>query len=233
MEGYRPRSARHRKRARGRLPSIAYIGYKQCLRFQRRMQVARNGRRTSAMEQQSVNRYSGCIQALHWVTAILVLFAFIYGPGGSEERVYAASRDVDRQLHETLGLGVLALAAVQVLWRMVDARPEPLQGPRWIVVTAKVVQITLYVLLFAVPLTAIAGAWLEGHALTLLGGMRIPPPVTESHAIGAKIAGVHTWLGDAMMWVAGLHALAALYHHFVLNDSVLKSMLPRWISRDS
>lgn len=184
------------------------------------------------MEQQSVNRYGAPAQALHWLTAVLVLVAFIYGPGGSEERVYSASRDFDRQLHETLGVSVLVLVALRVLWRTVDTRPEPPQLARWMDITAKVVRITLYVLLFVVPLTAIVGAWMEGHALTLLGGMRIPPLVSESHATGAKIASVHTWLGDAILWVAGTHALAALYHHFVLKDGVLRSMLPRWISKE-
>jgi cytochrome b561 len=99
--------------------------------------------------------------------------------------------------------------------------------------TARVVQIALYALLFAVPLTAITGAWLEGHPLTLVAGIRIPPWIRESHATGATIASVHTWLGDAIVWVAGVHALAGLYHHFVLNDGVLKSMLPRWILRKS
>ena len=37
-------------------------------------------------------------------------------------------------------------------------------------------------------------------------------------------------IGDAILWLAGLHALAALYHHLVLKDGVLASMLPRWIS---
>jgi len=183
------------------------------------------------MEHRPVTRYSPLAQALHWLTAILVLIAFIYGPGGSEERVYSAARDFDRQLHETLGLAVLTLVALRVVWRAVDRRPEPPQGPRWMETTARVVQGTLYVLLFAVPLTAIAGAWLEGHALTLLGGVRISPLVSESHALGAKIASVHTWLGDAILWVAGLHALASLYHHFVLDDNVLRSMLPEWIAR--
>jgi cytochrome b561 len=84
----------------------------------------------------------------------------------------------------------------------------------------------LYVLLFAVPLTAITGAWLEGHPLTLLGGVAIAPWLAESHASGAQIAEIHTWLGDAILWLAGLHALAALAHHFLLRDGVLLSMLP-------
>jgi len=32
------------------------------------------------------DRYGGVAQAFHWIVAILVLVAFIYGPGGSEER---------------------------------------------------------------------------------------------------------------------------------------------------
>ena len=180
-----------------------------------------------------VTRYSAPAQALHWLTAVLVLIAFIYGPGGSEERVYSASRDFDRQLHETLGASVLALVVLRILWRAVDTRPDPPQVARWMHILAKVVQITLYVLLLAVPATAIVGAWMEGHALTLLGGMRIPPLITESHATGVKIASVHTWLGDAIVWVAGFHALASLYHHFVLKDGVLRSMLPRWNSSKS
>ncbi|MGA8785710.1 MAG: cytochrome b, partial [Polaromonas sp.] len=35
--------------------------------------------------------------------------------------------------------------------------------------------------------------------------------------------------GDAIVWLAGFHAAAALFHHFVLKDGVLASMLPRWL----
>lgn len=179
------------------------------------------------MERQAMNHYSVPTKIVHWLTAILVLVAFIYGPGGSEQRVYSAARDVDRQLHETLGLCVLGLVVLRILWRAIDKRPEPPPMARWMSLAAGLVQAALYVLLFAVPLTAIAGAWLEGHALTLLGGIEIRPPLAESHALGAKLAEVHTWLGDVIIWLAGAHALAGLFHHYVLKDGVLKSMLPR------
>jgi len=179
--------------------------------------------------QRSLVRYGNVAQAIHWVTAILVLIAFLYGPGGSEERVYSPARDFDRQLHETLGICVFGLVVMRVLWRMVDSQPDPPQVSRWMGLAAKAVQRALYLLLFALPLTAIAGAWLEGHPLTLLGGVEIAPLLGLSHDLGAKIATLHTWLGDAILWLAGLHALAALYHHFVLKDGVLASMLPRWL----
>jgi len=182
------------------------------------------------MKPPSSVRYGPVAQAFHWATAILVVVAFVYGPGGSESRVYSTARDFDRQLHETLGLCVLALVVVRLAWRMlVDDRPDPPQVARWMDVSAKAMQGALYVLLFGLPFTAISGAWLEGHPLTLLTGAEIPPPMATSHDVGATIARIHTWLGDAILWLAGLHAFAALLHHFVLKDGVLVSMLPRWI----
>jgi cytochrome b561 len=183
------------------------------------------------MVQPKVSHYGVVSQAFHWLTAALVLMAFIYGPGGSEQHVYASNRDFDRQLHETLGLTVLVLTAARVLWRLVAARPDPPEVARWMGVASRGVQGLLYVLLFAVPLTAISGAWLEGHPLTLLAGVRIAPMIGASHSTGESVAEIHTLLGDAIIWVAGLHAAAALLHHYVLKDGVLLSMLPRRLSR--
>ena len=183
------------------------------------------------MENSSAARYGRLTQAFHWATAILVLTAFILGPGGSEQNVYAAAHDFDRQLHETLGLGVFALLLLRLVWRLMDTRPAPLPLARWMEISAKTVKALLYLLLLALPLTAIAGAWLEGHPLTLLAGFEIASPFAVSHAVGEIIAEIHTWLGDAMIWLAGVHALAGLYHHFVLKDGVLLAMLPRWPRR--
>jgi cytochrome b561 len=178
------------------------------------------------------SRHGRVAQFIHWATAILVLVAFLYGPGGPESRVYDVSRDADRHLHETLGTLVFVLVIIRALWRLVDHRPEPIPVARWMGLAAKSVQLALYLLMFAVPLTAITGAWLEGHPLAYLGGLQIASPIAQSHALGAQLAGLHGWLGDAILWLAGLHAVAALYHQFVLKDGVLRSMLPRWLLAD-
>ncbi|HXN15172.1 MAG TPA: cytochrome b/b6 domain-containing protein [Usitatibacter sp.] len=172
------------------------------------------------------SRYGAVAQCLHWLTAILVVTAFTFGPGGSEQRVYSSAVDFDRQLHETLGLCVLALVLVRLVWRVFDTRPEDALISDRVKFLSKALQIALYALLVAVPLTAIAGAWLEGHPLTLLGNAAIGPFLAPSPSFGQSIASIHTWLGDAILWVAGGHAAAALYHHFVLKDRVLLSMLP-------
>jgi cytochrome b561 len=180
------------------------------------------------MHTKTTSRYGAVSQAFHWLTAILVLLAFIYGPGGSEQRVYLPPSDAGRQLHETLGGCVFILAILRLLWRSVATRPQPPAVARWIGVAASLVQYGLYLLLLALPLTAIAGAWLEGHALTFLWGLRISPPFPPAHDLGLALSAIHGWLGDIIMWLAGLHAAAALYHHLVAKDEVLISMLPSW-----
>ena len=70
----------------------------------------------------------------------------------------------------------------------------------------------LYALLVATPVTAIAGAWLEGHPLTLgiLGD--VPPMIPEAHTAGQAIAQIHTILGDAVVWLAGEESRIAYIH---------------------
>jgi len=175
------------------------------------------------------SRYGSVAQSLHWVTAILALAAFVLGPGGSEQSVYSASRDFERQLHQTLGMLVFGLTFLRLAWKLVDRPPAPEPMPNWMKKTSKLVQGALYFLLFAVPATAIVGAWMEGHPVTLLAGLQIAPPIGVSHSLGATIANIHTLLADAIIWIAAAHAFAAIYHHFIVKDGVLVSMLAPWV----
>ena len=53
-----------------------------------------------------------------------------------------------------------------------------------------------------------------------------PVYTTQPSSAGRQLAEMHGLLGDALMWVAGLHAGAALFHHFWLKDRTLLAMLP-------
>jgi cytochrome b561 len=42
---------------------------------------------------------------------------------------------------------------------------------------------------------------------------------------GELLLDLHPVLADSLMWLAGAHAAAALFHHYSLKDNVLKSMM--------
>jgi cytochrome b561 len=115
------------------------------------------------------------------------------------------------------------------LWRLIDIVPEDPPMKPWMRYSAKFVHVMLYGLLMVTLGSAIVGAWLEGHPLTLWGLGTIGPMLSPAHAVGLSVAALHTTLGNIILWVAGLHAVAALFHHFFLRDGVLLSMVPgRW-----
>jgi cytochrome b561 len=90
---------------------------------------------------------------------------------------------------------------------------------------AKLVHFALYALLIAIPATAVLGTWLEGIPVTL-PGFDIAPQITKAHGLGQLIMEIHPILGNAILWVVGVHAAAALFHQFYLRDEVFQSMAP-------
>jgi cytochrome b561 len=172
-------------------------------------------------------RYGQIAQGLHWLTVALVLAAYLLSAGGPEARVYSTAADGARRIHETLGMAAFGVVLLRLLWRLVDTPPASHPGPPWMTLSARLVHVLLYGLLAAIPITAILGTWYEGHPLTLLG-LDIAPWVGAAHDLGQLIMEIHTTLGNVILWLAGLHAMAALVHHYYLRDTVLKSMIPGW-----
>ncbi len=173
----------------------------------------------------TTTRYGNLAQAFHWLTALLVLAAFLVSEGGPPARVYAAKRASTLLLHESLGFAVLCLLVIRLVWRLFDRIPEPPAMPGWMELASRVTHWALYALLLAVPLSAILGAWFGGHPLTVYGFGAIGP-FFAPWSTGAALADIHGTLGDIIMWLAGLHAAVAIFHHVFLRDRVLSQMLP-------
>lgn len=170
------------------------------------------------------SRYGAGAQAFHWLTVMLVLAAYVLSKVDSYS-LYSAAADGLRRIHETLGVLVFIVVVLRLLWRLIDSTPAKSPMPRWMAMAAKLVQFALYALLIAIPATAVLGTWFAGLPVTLLG-FDIAPQFAEAHGLGQLIMEMHTALGDVILWVAGVHAAAALFHHFYLRDQVFQSMVP-------
>lgn len=173
----------------------------------------------------TTTRYGNLAQAFHWLTALLVLIAFLVSEGGPPARVYSEARASTLLLHESLGFAVFWLLVARLVWRLFDSVPDAPPMPAWMDVASKVTHWALYALLFAVPATAMLGAWFGGHPVTVYGVGAIGP-FFDPWGAGASLADIHGTLGDIILWLAGLHAAAAIFHHVFLGDRLLSQMLP-------
>jgi cytochrome b561 len=170
------------------------------------------------------SRYSAGAQAFHWLTVILVLAAYVLSKCDNDS-LYTAAADGLRRIHEALGVLVFIVVVLRLLWRLVDSPPAKQPTQRWMAAAAQLVHFALYVLLITIPATAVLGTWLEGIPLTL-PGFDIAPHIARAHRLGQLIMEIHTILGNIILWIAGVHAAAALFHHFYLRDGVFQSMAP-------
>jgi cytochrome b561 len=187
------------------------------------------------MNQQPTSPYDFLSRAFHWITAMVVTIAFILGPGDfgrlMRQGVDPATHS-DIVWHESLGVLVFVLTLLRLVW--VAFRPSAPQVTMtgWMHLSSRLVHLALWALLLVLPITAVLELASKSYPLTLVGGLRVNPMAIIANPSIAKLADwgdVHTFLGDAVMWIAGLHAAAAIYHHLFLKDGVLATMLPyKW-----
>ena len=169
-------------------------------------------------------KYNAVTRIIHWLTALLVITTFALGPEDLDE-MRDPSLDFGVQVHETLGFLIFGLVLFRIVWVFSTETGIDFPMPRWMKISAKAIQGTLYLLLFAVPASAVSGTWLMGKSLSLLNNTIIASPLVMSQRTGEFLLEAHTVGAEALLWLAGIHAAAALFHHFILKDSVLKSMM--------
>ena len=156
----------------------------------------------------------------------MVVATFTLGPEDIDEMVNPGL-DLGVQLHETLGLIIFCLTFFRIVWVLFVQRPVDLPMSRAMQIASKTVQILLYVLLLSIPLTAVLGTWLEGDSLSFVVNKIIVSPVAPNENLGKFLLDIHPVLADILMWLAGAHAAAGLFHHYFLKDGVLRAMLPK------
>jgi cytochrome b561 len=64
------------------------------------------------------------------------------------------------------------------------------------------------------------------YPVTFFGLFQFPALVGADHGAHEFYEELHEALFVALAIIAGIHALAALYHHFLLKDDTLRRMLP-------
>ncbi len=170
--------------------------------------------------------YDGLTIALHWTTLALVLIQF------------ASALSIDRlgepalgrlalTIHRSSGVALWVLVALRLLWRFTGMKlpPFPATMHRWHIAAAHLSEYGLYALLLLQPLSGLADTLFRGHGFDLFV-WQVPKLVARDRTLATSAHLVHVFGAYALAGLVTLHAGAALFHRFVLNDGVLDAMLP-------
>lgn len=172
-------------------------------------------------------RYGSLSIGLHWL--MLILFITVYGT--IELRVIyekgSDPREALKTWHFMLGMLVFLLVWLRIAARLSGPtpviRPAP---PRLQELSAKLVHLALYALMIGMPLTGWLLLSAAGKPIPFFG-FELPALIAENKDLAGQIKELHEFVGKTGYFLIGLHAVAALYHHFVVRDDTVTRILPQ------
>lgn len=182
------------------------------------------------MARTNTSSYTKTAIILHWVIALLIIGQLAGG------KIMMALEPMPLkfelfQLHKSFGFVILALSILRLIWRLTHKAPAlPNMMKSWEKAAAKLTHIGFYALIIGIPLSG----WIMVSATTtqittkIFKVIKVPdfPGVTRSEFMEALTINIHEKLGFLMIVLILLHVGAALKHHFINKDGVLKRMIP-------
>lgn len=164
-------------------------------------------------------------KTFHWAVAALVIYSIGYG-WWMTHVAERAERMALYQSHSSIGYDLLFLLLLRLAWRLIDRAPDLPDGlQHWERLTARASHVLLYLLTLAVSV----GGWLllgtfsrtiEG---TLFGVVPVPPPVL-ARSLHRTLEESHEFLSYTLLALIAVHVAAALRHHYIKKNDVLRRM---------
>ncbi len=174
------------------------------------------------------NHYSRLSIAMHWLMAILLVATAatmelrgMYAKGTD-------ARELIKSAHYALGFAVFLLVWVRLMARLSGTTPaiEP-APPAWQTLLGHAVHVGLYALMIGLPIVGWLALSFKGTPVYFPGGIPVPLLTSVNAGTAHSLKDLHEAAAVAGYVLVGLHASAALVHHYLLRDNTLGRMLPR------
>jgi cytochrome b561 len=171
--------------------------------------------------------YTRTAKGLHWLMAVLLSALLALGfymhdlPLSPEKlQLYA--------WHKWAGVSAFLLLLIRLLWRLTHQPPAlPERMPKRLQWAAHAGHLLLYGLMLAIPLSGWLMSSAKGFQTVWFGFLPIPDLLEKNKGLGDLLTQVHTALNLLFIALLAGHIGAALKHHFLDKDDILRRMLPK------
>jgi len=164
-------------------------------------------------------------KAFHWLIVLLIINQWWIAENADELKGLAKLEALGT--HKSFGMTILMLAVLRLLWRLVNPTPELTSETKpWERALARISHVSLYVLIFAMPLTGWMMSSAKNYPVSWFKMFQFPDLVAPAEQTFHQMLDLHHLLFKVLVGVALLHVAGALKHHFIDRNDVLKRMLP-------
>lgn len=179
-------------------------------------------------DSQLQKRYPNSAILLHWLVLLLVVAAYACILLRTNFERGSDIREGLKAWHFLLGLSVLAATFLRIglrvlVWKTPPITPEP---PRMLHLLSIAAHLAIYAWLVAMPFAGWTILSAEGDPIPFWG-LNLPPLTSPDKALADQVKELHETSGTVGYFLLGLHAAAALFHHYFMKDDTLRRMLPR------
>lgn len=176
------------------------------------------------MQLTNSNKQYGLIAILlHWIMAILIVGLII---GLYMTRIPIGLLKLKLfGWHKEYGILVLMLVMLRIVWRVTNIHPSLAELLTFERIAARIVHWLFYVFMIALPLTGWLITSAAGLEISFFGLFLIPNLISPNENLRALFQGIHQWLSYGLIVTFCGHVGAALKHHFINKDTILRRML--------
>lgn len=173
----------------------------------------------------SLNRYGLVAILLHWIMALILIG--LIGLGLYMTRIPISLLKLKLYgWHKEIGLLALMLVIARFIWRLINQNPLlPFEMPQWEKFAARLVHRMFYIVMFLLPISGWFLTSAAGLPASFFGWFVLPDIIGPNETHRLFLTQIHNSLGYLLIGLLGLHTAAALKHHFINKDDILRRML--------
>ncbi|WP_028489812.1 cytochrome b [Thiothrix lacustris] len=164
---------------------------------------------------------------LHWLMAVALIGMYCVGTYMVDLEYYDRLYHTLPTLHKATGVLLAGLLLVRLAWVYAQPRPLPTvsRAPDLTHLAGKLGHIALYGLLVVIIISGYLISTAKGHGINVFDLFELPALLPADKDRGELAGDIHEIVATLFIFLVGVHALAALIHHFYWKDKTLTRML--------
>lgn len=169
-------------------------------------------------------RYGAMAIYMHWIMAILLIALIAIGLYMT--RIPLSAQKVKLYgWHKEWGILALMLVMLRIVWRIGNIVPSLSSLPPWERIAARAVHWAFYIFMLALPISGWLITSAFGLPVSFFGWFVLPNLIAPNHNNVLLFEKIHTWLSYGLIATFCAHVGAALKHHYMNKDDILRRML--------